>query len=66
MQVDTMKIDVDTKCILTRENGEPGVVDDVSSIAVIIEFMGQKYNIFKTINGLILTGRWKWLRTRIG
>ena len=66
MQVDTMKIDVDTKCILTRENGERGVVDDVSSIAVIIEFMGQKYNIFKTINGLILTGRWKWLRTRIG
>jgi len=66
MQVDTMKIDVDTNCILTRENGEQGVVDDVSSIAVIIGFMGQKYNIFKTINGLILTGRWKWLRTRIG
>ena len=48
-----MKIDVENKCIVTRENGEQVVVDDVSSIAVVIEFMGQKYNIFKTINELI-------------
>ncbi len=54
-----MKIDVETQCIITRENGERIVVDDVSSIAVVIEFMGQKYNIFKTIDELVLTGRWK-------
>lgn len=54
-----MKIDVETHCIVTRENGEQVVVDDVSSIAVIIGFMGQKYNAFKTINELILNGRWK-------
>ena len=54
-----MKIDVETQCIITRENGEQIVVDDVSSIAVVIEFMGQKYNIFKTINELILNGGWK-------
>ena len=56
---DTMKIDVDTQFIITRENGEQIVVDDVSSIAVVIEVMGQKYNIFKTIDELILNGRWK-------
>ena len=54
-----MKIDVDTQCIITRETGEQIVVDDVSSIAVVIEVMGQKYNLFKTINELILNGRWK-------
>ena len=59
MQVDIMKIDVETQCIITRENGEQVVVDDVSSITVIVGFMGQKYNIFKTINELILKGRWK-------
>ena len=56
---DTMKIDVETQCIITRETGEQIVVDDVSSIAVVIEVMGQKYNLFKTINELILNGRWK-------
>ena len=54
-----MKIDVDTQCIITRENGEQVFVDDISSIAIVIEFMGQKYNIFKTINELILNGRCK-------
>ena len=54
-----MKIDVDTQCIITRENGEQVVVDDVSSIAIIIELMGQKYNIFRTIDELIQNGRWK-------
>ena len=54
-----MKIDVDTQCIIARENGEQVVVDDVSSIAIIIECMGQKYNIFRTIDELILNGRWK-------
>ena len=58
MQVDIMKIDVETPCIITRETGEQIVVDDVSSIAVVIEVMGQKYNLFKTINELI-NGRWK-------
>ena len=58
-KVDTMKIDVETQCIITRDNGEQVVVDDVSSIAIVIEVMGQKYNIFKTINELILNGRWK-------
>jgi len=59
MQVDIMKIDVENKCIVTRENGEQVVVDDVSSIAIVIEVMGQKYNIFRTIDELILNGRWK-------
>jgi hypothetical protein len=54
-----MKIDVETQCIVTRETGEQIVVDDISSIAVVIEFMGQKDNIFKTVNELILKGRWK-------
>jgi len=58
-KVDTMKIDVETQCIITRENGEQVVVDDVSSIAIVIELMGQKYNIFRTIDELILNGRWK-------
>ena len=59
MQVDIMKIDVETQCIITRDNGEQVVVDDVSSIAIVIEVMGQKYNIFRTIDELILNGRWK-------
>jgi hypothetical protein len=59
MQVDIMKIDVENKCIITRENGEQVVVDDVSSIAIVIEVMGQKYNIFRTIDELIQNGRWK-------
>ena len=59
MQVDIMKIDVETQCIITRDNGAQLAINDVSSIAIVIEFMGQKYNIFKTINELILDGRWK-------
>lgn len=59
MQVDIMKIDVETQCIITRENGAQLAINDVSSIAIVIEVMGQKYNIFKTINELILNGRWK-------
>jgi hypothetical protein len=54
-----MKIDVETQCIITRENGEQVVVENITSIAVVIEFMDQKYNIFKTISELILNGRWK-------
>ena len=57
---DTMKIDVDSRCIITRENGEQIVVDDVSSIAVIIGFMGQQYNRFETVNELILNGNGSW------
>lgn len=56
---DTMKIDVETQCIITRENGEQFVVDDISSIAIVIEFMGQKFHIFKTMHELVLNGRWK-------
>ena len=56
---DTMKIDVETQCIITRDNGAQLAINDVSSIAIVIEVMGQKYNIFKTINELILDGRWK-------
>ena len=59
MQVDIMKIDVETQCIITRDNGAQLAINDVSSIAIVIEVMGQKYNIFKTINELILDGRWK-------
>ena len=55
-----MKIDVDSRCIITRENGEQIVVDDVSSIAIIIGFMGQQYNSFKTISELILNGNGGW------
>ena len=54
-----MKIDVETQCIITRETVEQIVVDKVSSIAVVIEFMGQKYNIFKTIEELIQNGSWR-------
>lgn len=53
-----MKIDVDTQCIITRDTGEQVVVDNISSIAIVIDSLGQKYTIFKTIHELILTGRW--------
>ena len=59
MQVDIMKINVDVETIITRENGAQLAINDVSSIAIVIEVMGQKYNIFKTIDELILNGRWK-------
>jgi hypothetical protein len=54
-----MKIDLKNQCIITRENGEQVVVDDVSSIAIVIEVMGQKFHIFKTMHELVLNGRWK-------
>ena len=54
-----MKIDVETQCIITRDNGAQLAINDVSSIAIVIEVMGQKYNIFKTVDELILNGRWK-------
>ena len=53
-----MKIDVNTRCIITKEGGEQVIVEDISSIMLEVEFMGQKYNIFKTINELILNKRW--------
>ena len=55
-----MKIDVDSRCIITRENGEQIVVDDVCSITITIEFMGQQYNSFRTISELILNGNGSW------
>ncbi len=54
-----MKIDVDTRCIITSDTGEQAVVDNVSSITLVIDVMGQKYNIFKTIDELVLNGGWK-------
>lgn len=54
-----MKIDVETQCIITRENGAQLAINDVSSIAIVIEVMGQKYNIFKTIEELIQNGSWR-------
>jgi hypothetical protein len=57
-RVEKMKIDVNTRCIITKEGGEQVIVEDISSIMLEVEFMGQKYNIFKTINELILNKRW--------
>ena len=59
MQVDTMKIDVKSRCIITQEGGEQTIIDDISSIMIEIEFMGQTYNIFKPINTLILDHSWR-------
>ena len=59
MQVDIMKIDVETQCIITRDNGAQLAINDVSSIAIVIEVMGQKFHIFKTMHELVLNGRWK-------
>ena len=42
-----MKIDVKTRCIITREGGEQIIIEDISSIMVEIEFMGRTFNIFK-------------------
>jgi len=53
-----MKIDVNTRCIITKEGGEQVIVEDISSIMLEVEFMGSKFNIFKTINELILNKRW--------
>ena len=58
MQVDTMKIDVDTKCILTRENGEQVVVEDPASILIEVTVMGQTYHSFKLIQEIVSRGRW--------
>lgn len=54
-----MKIDVKSRCIITQEGGEQTIIDDISSIMIEIEFMGQKYNIFKPINTLILDHSWR-------
>ena len=58
MQVDTMKIDVDTKCILTRENGEQVVVEDPASILIEVTVMGQTYHIFKLVQEIVSRGQW--------
>ena len=58
MQVDTMKIDVDTKCILTRENGEQVVVEDPASILIEVTVMGQTYHVFKLVQEIVSRGKW--------
>ena len=58
MQVDTMKIDVDTKCILTRENGEQVVVEDPASIMIEVTVMGQTYHVFKPVQEIVSRGQW--------
>ena len=58
MQVDTMKIDVDTKCILTRENGEQVVVEDPASILIEVTVMGQTYHVFKLVQEIVSRGTW--------
>ena len=58
MQVDSMKIDVDTKCILTRENGEQVVVEDPASILIEVTVMGQTYHIFKLVQEIVSRGQW--------
>ena len=57
-RVEGMKIDVNTMCIITKEGGEQVIVEDIYSIMLGVEFMGSKFNIFKTINELILNKRW--------
>ena len=58
MQVDTMKIDVDTKCILTRENGEQVVVEDPASILIEVTVMGQTYHVFKLVQEIVSREKW--------
>lgn len=54
-----MKIDVETHCIITRENGEQVVVDDPASIMVEITVMGQTRNAFWLVKDLVTRGAWK-------
>ena len=53
-----MKIDVDTKCILTRENGEQVVVEDPASILIEVTVMGQTYHVFKPVQEIVSRGQW--------
>lgn len=53
-----MKIDVDTKCILTRENGEQVVVEDPASILIEVTVMGRTYHIFKPVQEIVSRGQW--------
>ena len=59
MQVDTMKIDVETHCIITRENGEQIFVENPSSIMLEITVMGQTYHVFKPVQEIVSKGAWK-------
>ena len=54
-----MKIDVETQCIITRENGEQVVVDDPASIMLEITVMGQTYHVFKPVQEIVSKGAWK-------
>lgn len=44
-----MKIDVETHCIISRENGEQVFVENPSSIMLEITVMGQTYHVFKLV-----------------
>lgn len=51
-----MKIDVDTKVILTKNDGTQTIVDDVSSITIALEIIGYSFTVFKTINEIVKKG----------
>ena len=52
-----MKIDVDTKCILTRENREQVVVEAPASILIEVTAMGKTYLIFKLVQEIVSRGQ---------
>lgn len=54
-----MKIDVDTNCVITRENGEQVVVEDPASILIEVTVMGQTYHVFKLVQEIVSKGAWK-------
>lgn len=54
-----MKIDVDTNCVITRENGEQVVVEGPASILIEVTVMGQTYHVFKLVQEIVSKGAWK-------
>ncbi len=54
-----MKLDVDARCIITRENGEQVFVENPSSIMLEIMVMGQTYHVFKLVQEIVSRGAWK-------
>jgi hypothetical protein len=48
-----MNIEVPVKMIVTKDSGEQIVINDVSSVSVLIDVMGQRYMKFMTNEELI-------------
>ena len=51
-----MMVKVKARCVITKSDGKPIIIDDVSSIVVETTLLGRTFTTFKTIEDIVRDG----------